>query len=75
MNSAANLVAGEMSTNSTTWLNNTVALSNVLGTMSSNPQNVQSFVNSVSQFASSIGSYQSSIQSGFSQVLLLFNIG
>lgn len=68
MGSAANLIAGEKATNSTTWLNNTVALATALSTMSTSPQNVNNLVSSVSNFTTSLASYETSIQNGFSQV-------
>lgn len=68
MGSAANLIAGEKATNSTTWLNNTVALATALSAMNTSPQNVNNLVSSVSNFTTSLASYETSIQNGFSQV-------
>lgn len=59
--SAANLISNEMSVNSSTWRNSTLAITSTLNALNVDSSNVQPLQESILEFTNSIGYYQTSI--------------
>ena len=65
--SAANLIADEMSTNSTAWRENIINIGNTLNILDTDQEQVETLVQQVTDFTNSVGDYEETLLNGFSQ--------